>query len=873
MIKKILGVFFRVSFTCLIFLLSYSHQAQDLNGISPQDLNNVDINALSDQQIQALFVRMQESGLTLSQLEIIAMQKGVSRSQITKLRNRIQELQHDIRSQDFNVENSLSRFRTGVNQNDVYDSFFSGLTPQDSITPKGLQIFGFSIFKHSKMTFEPSLNAATPENYVLGAGDEVIIDVYGASEITYRQYINPDGNIMVTGVGPISLSGISIKEAKNRIFNKLLLVHSGIKGKNPDTFLHVSLGNIRTIKVNVVGNVRKPGTYNLSSFSTAFNALYFAGGPTKTGSMRKIEIIRKGKKIATLDVYKYLFEGDDSQNPVLTDQDILVIKPYIGHVKLAGHIKIPAIYELKNEESLEDLFNISGGFTGEAYKKAITIDRKDELERSIKTVLREDFHSMIPQDGDSIYVQKIMDRYANRVKIEGAIKRPGYYELTEQLTLSSLIKTAGGFREDVHKERGNIIRLNENLTLKNLAFDISSLVAGNQDILLSADDLILIPSIFDIQEKKMVTLHGTVNNPGEYPYVMGMTVEDLINVAGGLKEEASTSLVEVARKLTNNSDLSKSASIFTFSISPSMAMNGASDFELLPFDLVLVKSTPFNQIQKVVKIEGEVMFPGYYALETNEDMISSIIERAGGLTQYGYPEGAFLIRRTEHFGKNSKKEDVRALIEVKRKSLIKEHAAAGDFGEKLIKFELDRYERMLMENVREKKSVHSLEARIFRAQRLKELQPSDSAKIIKREGIGIELVKILKNPGCPQDLILREGDLISIPRKLQTVRIQGEVLYPNNIRFEKGMNFRRYISFAGGYSNEAKPSRAYVVYANGSAKQTRKFLWFKDYPPVLPGADVIIPRKKVARKVSPAEILGITSSLTTIALIIDRLTD
>ncbi|MBV6653702.1 MAG: SLBB domain-containing protein, partial [Mameliella sp.] len=660
--------------------------------------------------------------------------------------------------------------------------FFTFLNENDSLVSDKLEIFGMDIFRSGDIAFEPSLNIATPENYVLGAGDEIIIDVYGASEITYQEIISPDGNILISGIGPISLGGITVKEAKRRIFNKLSNIYSGIEGSNPNTFLQVSVGQIRSIKVNVVGNVVQPGTYTLSSFASAFNALYFAGGPTENGSLRQIEIVRKGEKIATLDVYKYLFLGDDSQNPQLQDQDVIVVKPYVNRVKLAGNVKHPAIYELKKGEPFSFLLEISGGFSSGAYRKLLTIDRIGIEKREVETIMFEDFHEAALSDGDSIFVKKISSRYLNRVQIVGAVDQPGFYELDEELTLAKLIEMAGGVREDAYLMRGNIVRLTSNLRMRNLTFSVLEVINGAQDIVLKADDMVKISSIFELEEDQTVTLIGEVRNAGEYPYIDSMTVEDLINLSGGLTSKATSSQVEVARRLRNSSDLSQSSEIFTFKIAEDLSIDSGSDFLLKPFDIISIKSSSTIQIQKVIKIEGEVKYPGFYALKTNEDKISDLIDRAGGLTEYGYAEGASLIRRTEYYRTEFEKEELDALLELRRKELetryANEGASEGSSIAELIQMELNKYEKEITENIKKSKYSNELEARIFRAQQLRKLQQRDSIAgaydIVEQQGIGIQLKKILDSPDSPEDLILKDGDIISIPRQLETVRVQGE---------------------------------------------------------------------------------------------------
>lgn len=871
----------RYFFMIVLLVVGTQVQAQDPNDFSPSDLSNINIDELSDEQVQQFLDKAKENGLTLDQLELIAKQRGMSSTQIAKLRSRIRQIQLGSNVDgDSQITDPSSRIRDEYEREDEY-SFFETLNPVDSEEEDAgkLKVFGAEIFASVKPSFEPSQNLPTPENYVLGPGDEVFIDVYGASEITYQEVISPDGKILISGVGPLSLSGITVKSARSRVINKLSSIYSGLKGSNPNTFIEMSVGQVRSIKVNVVGNVTQPGSYTLSSFSTVFNALYQAAGPSENGSMRNIKLIRNGKEIAVFDVYKYLFEGEDDNNLQLRDGDIVVVKPYVNRVKIAGSVKNPAIYELKEKETFDYLLAISGGFDETAFKDHVTIDRIGDIEKEVSTVMKNQFAYEIMQNGDSIFISKTLNTYKNRVKIDGAVKRPGYYELTNELTLSSLLAIASGLREDAYLARGNIIRLSNDLSLKNVTFDLKAVMAGEQDIVLSANDLVMIPSIFDLNEEQIVTINGQVRNPGDFPFIDNMTVEDLINISGGLKEDASTTTVEVARRLKTDEDLSKSSKIFTFQINGDLAINDeASDFILKPFDLVLIKSTSFVRKHKVVKIEGEVNFPGYYALETNEDKISNLIERAGGLTQYGYAEGASLIRRTEYYRTEFEKEELEALLDVKRKELEEKfigESQANLENYNLIEEQLIEYEKELTEAFKIEESSDELEARIFRAQQLRKLLVRDSVsgseELIEQQAIGIELNRILEQPNSKYDLNLNDGDLISVPKQLETVRVQGEVLYPNTVRFQEGTSFKSYVSASGGFSSKAKIGKSYIVYANGSAERTKNFLFFRTFPKVKPGADIIVPQREPRRKLSVQEILGISSSLATIALIIDRL--
>ncbi|WP_420576951.1 SLBB domain-containing protein [Ekhidna sp.] len=813
----------------LFCLTSFEMNAQDFQSV---DLKTINVDNLTDEQIQKFVERAQSSGLTQTQMEEIARQRGMSEVEISKLRSRIYTLNPELaemQTTEGETSVSLSRLRTDPAEANPFDNKESITTSKKRAFP----IFGMDFFQRQSedVSFASPLNIPTPANYVLGAGDEIIIDVYGASEITYQQEISPDGQIIISGIGPINLAGLKVEAAQSKVLNRLSSIYSGLKGSNPNTFLQVTVGNIRTISVNVIGQVSQPGTYILNSFSSAFNAVYAAGGPTEKGSLRSIRVVRNAKEVATLDVYKYLFSPEEVENLVLQDGDNVVVDAYINRVSLSGAVKNEARFEMLPQETLTDLFQYSGGFSEGAYTDNLVIERPTSKMKSMLSVENDEFDQVILQNGDSINIGSIINRFENRVSINGAVFRPGDYELKEGMMLSGLLKKAEGLREDAFLGRGNIFRLNNDLTLKNISFSVKDVKEGKEDVVLQRDDRIVIQSIFDLRASLNVQIKGEVRNPGTYQYLDGMTVEDLITRSGGFKESANKSVVEVARQLSSdNGDIDRTAEIFTFPINEGLGISdSASSFELKPFDVVLIKRSSYYQAQKLVKIEGEVLYPGFYALETREDKISDLIERAGGLTEFAYADGATILRRSEYF----------------------EDTTSMDVGE-------------------------DLEADLFRSKRLKDLQKrdvnNDVNQLGEKESIGIDLGESLDKPGSKYDLILKDGDVISIPRRIQTVRVRGSILYPNTVRYEPGMSAKRAISQAGGFTDDARPRKTYVIYANGSAERTRSFLFFKDYPKLEPGAEVIVPQRVREREpLNAQQLIGITSSLATLVLVITQI--
>ncbi len=811
-----------VSQVLILFFLSLSivSTAQDIN-----DLSNVDIDDLSDAQIEAYMKRAQDSGLTMQQLELIARQQGMSSTQLSKLRQRIFEFQTGS-SDQVGVTANENRLR-GEFEEPERVSFFDDFIVPDSLAKEGLSIFGLSIFENA-LTFQSPSNVSTPKNYVLGPGDEVIIDIYGASETTYREVISPDGKILVSGVGPISLGGISVEAAKQRAHNRLSSIYSGLRGLRPNTFMELSVGNIRTILVNVVGNVKRPGTYSMSSFSSAFNALFEAGGPSENGTMREIAIMRGGQEVATLDVYKYFFEGDLSGNPQLQDGDAIVVKTYVNRVAYAGEVKQPAIYEFLEGETFGDLWRISGGSASRGYDESITIFRNKER-NSLLTFGDSEYSAIELMDGDSINIPPIPLTFSNRIRIEGAVQQPGFYELKEGMTISQLLELVK-LTDDAYLKRGNIISLNNDLTLNNTSFDITSVLNGGENHELKNGDLIKIPSILEIEERKTVTILGEVNNEGEYPFISGMTIEDLLAISGGLKLSANTNSVEVARRVSKDAKEFQTALLFNYSINEDLGFDEASTFQLEAFDLVTIKASSRFRTQKAVKIEGEVVKPGFYVLETEEDRLTDLLQRAGGLTTYAYPEGASLIRDLDPYAGKSKDEQ----------DLETTSTDEGDF-----------YRRQQLEGLIARDSVDEL-----------------NLGVTRKESVGIQFEKALEDPASKFNLILQDGDVLSIPKQLQTVRVRGQVLYPTRVSYDNASNFKNYVSLAGGFSDDARIKRSYIVYANGRAERTKQFLFFRSFPKVEPGSDIFIPERPERRKITPGEVLGITGGLASISLVI-----
>ncbi len=806
--------FNKLLISSLLMVLSFfvlTHQAYGQSqSFDLSAIGQVKIDELSDEQIASINAQMQSRQMDFIQLENLALQKKMSKDEFNKLKNRIIKVRESSKTAE-----SISAPATEHTDNGAV-----GLKSQVSS-----KIFGAELFNNKQLTFEPNLKIATPENYQLGPDDELLIDVYGYSEATYKLKITPEGNIRIPNIGIIQLNGLTIEAARRKITTQLSSIYSGIN--SGETGVNIMLGNIRSIKVSLIGEITLPGTYSLPSLATVFNALYVSGGPSVNGSFRNIKVIRGGKVIATMDVYEFLMKGNATGNIRLQDQDIIKISPYETRVELSGEVKRQGIFEMKKGETLKDVINFSGGFSDVAYSKLIKVVRITGKEKKVAEVPSELFNVFTPQTGDVYLIDKIIERFENKVVIEGAVFRPGVFAIDNGLTLSQLLKKADGVKEDAFMERGFLMRVKEDNTAEMVSFNVSEALAGKNDIKLKREDKVVINSIFDIRESYKVYINGEVLRPGEYDYSANMKVEDLILMAGGLKESADKTKVEVARKVKQVNTVSKNAEtakIFKITLDDKLSAGGSS-VVLEPFDQISVYQLSGYTKSAHVVLEGEVISPGYYALTNTNERVSEVIKRSGGITANGYVEGAVLVR-------NRKLSAAEQLLK---------------------KQKLDAFLKQTRDTAR--------------ANELIDREYSESASVV-----GIDLKKIMNNPGSKYDLVLVDGDLIRIPTNMQTVKVSGEVLYPVRLRHQSGKRLKSYVSGSGGFTQRALRRRAYVVYPNGTAKATKSFLFYKFYPKVLAGSEIVVPPKEEKTKLTLSEALAITSSLTTLTLIIFTLT-
>ena len=691
-------------------------------------------------------------------------------------------------------------------------------------------VFGREIFSNKNLSFEPDLNIPTPKNYILSAGDELLINVWGDSELNLKLKVSPEGTILIPNLGPVSVSGLTIETAENRIRQELGRIMSTLS-ENTDganTFVSVSLSQIRSIKVNIVGEVVAPGTYTLPSFATLFNALYAAGGVNEIGSLRGIKVYRNSKEVAKLDVYDYLLNGKYNTNIRLEENDMVIVSPYDQLAVVRGKVKRNRIFEMKKGETLQQLLNMAGGFTGDAYKKDVRIKRKADSRYQIATVTEDKYPTFAMMDGDSLLVDSVIPFYENRLTVTGAVWRPGEYELNGAVhTVKGLINQAAGLKGDEFTGRAQITRLNPDFTTTVVAVDIRGILNGTSpDIELKPEDILNIPSLFDLREPYTIKVSGAVNYVDTVlPYRNNLTVEDAIMMAGGLKESAATVNVEVARRIKDTKtyeNSNRTAEVFNFELNDNLGLisvdgkNSNSVFTLEPFDEVYVRFSPGYQEQQVVKVDGEITFSGDYVLAEKNSRLSNIIAKAGGITPDAYVKGASLKRQ-------------------------------------LTEDEMRRLETLLQlsSNKQSRDSV------------------ALSLENIKNYSVGIDLEKALANPGSAHDVVLRDGDELYIPQLQSTVKINGAVTYPNSVTYTKGMSVGNCLSQAGGYNDIAR-KYPIVIYMNGKVATTKKcFIFFKRYPKVEPGCEIVVPTKTQRdRKTSLAEVLSIASSTTSMAAMV-----
>jgi protein involved in polysaccharide export with SLBB domain len=860
---------FRSILITFFVLIVFSLQGQSLS-----DIQNLKVDNLSDAQIEQLIKKAEASGLTPNQLETLARERGMPASEAAKLRERINSLQSSL-GNNSNSKDAGGGSRTFQDEQreDMFDSIRMA-DPYYDLTPTQKKIFGFKLFHNRELDFSPSLNMPTPQSYVIGAGDQLLIDIYGASQQSYDLTVTPEGRVFVPNVGPVQVGGATIEATLARLKTNMSRIYSGLAGSNPNTFLQIRLGNIRSIKVSMVGELTKPGTYILPSFATVFNGLYAAGGPNENGAFRNIQVYRDNRLISTVDIYEFLSKGDQSSNITLQDNDVIIVQPVQARVEILGPVRREGLFEVKQGEYLDDLYIYTGGFTSLAYKDRVTIRRVENNQRKVIDVSSEQFSSFSLMDGDEILIGEALERFSNRVQITGAVNRPGEYSLGDgDLTVKGLIGKADGLKPEAFVNRATLYRTSEDLTLAAESLDLKGILDGSvSDVMLKNEDLLFIPSRYDTQEAYYVKISGEIGSPGTYPFAAEMTVGDLILRAGGLLESATNSSIEVARRV-RDANSGRLAEISTLMIDSNLELSEEEKRQpLKAFDHVFIRRSPGFEREQLISITGEVVYPGDFAMANANERISDVIGRAGGLSQFAYPKGASLMRRTVYYEEKTEEELTEEMLRELRDNLDPKKNRSQNEAESILferlneRLEGIEAEKKKEEEEKAKKSLFEIETE---KDSLKEDSELYKIRYKEEDMIGIDLEFILQNPGSQADLILFEGDIIQIPKQLQTVRMVGEVLLPTTSRYIETRGFRSYISKAGGFTEDARRSKSYVIYANGDARRTHSFLGMKFYPKIEPGAEIVVPMKPQRDRLSAAAWIGIASSLATLGILIN----
>lgn len=830
--------------------------------------------SMTDEQILKFVMKENAEGTSQAQIVTKLMQKGVTIEQIRRVKDKYERQAKNkglgtVSSKDSEEDNGRQRKnngKKGSSKNDddeespqyrikdtrekkkskskevVYDETNEDwLMMQDELNTfipdatamlekllaekRKKKVFGRDIFNNKDLTFEPNMNIATPQNYILGPGDAVYIDIYGASQKTIESTVSPDGEVTIEGFGPVQVSGLTVAQANARLRSTLGARYSSSKIK-------LTVGQTRSIMINVMGEVKNPGTYTLPAFATVFHALYMAGGTNDIGTMRNIKVYRNNRLVSVVDIYDYILNGKLTGNVRLADNDVISVGPYDCLVNITGKVKRPMYYEMKRNESVGTLLKYAGGFTGDAYKKSVRIVRKTGREYSVYNVDEFDMSAFHLADEDSVSVDSILPRFSNMVEVKGAVFRPGMYQVGGDInSVKTLIEHADGLREEAFTARAVMHRMKKDRTLEVVPVDVEGILDGTvPDIPIQNNDVLFIPTKQEMMEEQTITIHGEVQYPGIYRYADNETLEDFVLQAGGLKQTASTVKVDVSRRIVNPKALTTDSVIartYTFALKDGFVIDGTPGFKLMPFDEVYVRKSPGYYKQQNVVVEGEVMFSGTYTLSKKNQRLSDLIKSAGGVNDRGYIAGARLERK------------------------------------------VNESERARMEAVLKKAKEEAEQMEIEAAKENKKIDLKDSEKIKKFEipefySVGIELDKALANPGCDADIVLREGDKIIVPQYNGTVKINGAVMYPNTVGFQKGKKAKYYINQAGGFSEKAKKSQTYIVYMNGTIAKVSQNAKPK------PGCEIVVPEKEI-NKMTIAEKMTIGTSVASIATMIATL--
>ena len=792
-------------------------------------LSTVAFAQMSDQQVIQFIQAEMKAGTSQAQIVTKLVQKGVSMEQIRRLQKQYAS-QISKAGATGKVNAAVSEASSRLRNKNEKSNKSGQITFQQEMTdgeqmpssavqrmdetrvPDSLKVFGHDIFNNKLLSFEPNMNIATPQNYVLGPGDQVIVDVYGASQKSQQLEVSPDGVIVVEGYGPIQVSGLTVAAAQKKLRTTL-----GSRYKSSS--MNVSVGQTRTIMVNVMGEVKAPGTYTLSAFSTVFHALYMAGGINDLGTLRSIKVYRQGRLISTVDVYQYILNGRLAGNVRLQENDMIIVGPYEALVNIRGHIKRPMFYEMRPTESVAQVIKYAGGFSSDAFKKSVRLVRKSGERYSVHTIEEFDMSGFKVTDGDAISVDPMVDRYENMVEVKGAVFRPGQYELGKQISsVRALVEAAGGLTEEAFTGRAVLYRMKQDRTLETQSLDLGGILAGTvPDMPLRNEDMLIIATLTERNAERIVTITGEVLNPGTYPYSERETVEDLILRAGSLTDAASFAKVDVSRRIHDPKAVQTGQEIsknFSFSLKDGLVVDGQQGFMLEPYDVVQVRRSPGFMVPRTVHIEGEVTFEGDFNLSKKNERISDIIKAAGGVTPDAYVKGA----RLERHMNAEERARMEAVIKAARQNSTSKDSVQLD------KLELTEY-----------------------------------------YAVGIDLEKALANPGGDYDIVVRDSDRIFVPEYSGTVKISGNVLFPNTVSYQAGKDWKYYINQAGGFGYRSRKSHSYIVYQNGTVTRVGK-------GKVEPGCEIVVPQKGKRDMSSIMQWVSMGTSLTSLAAMVIALT-
>lgn len=768
--------------------------------------------SMTDQQVLEYVKQGMSEGKDQRQMATELARRGVTREQAERVKKLYEQEQGVSTSKMSGTEQNEARLREAT-QEESTTSVLENPQPDSRELAQENQVFGRNIFNTRNLTFEPSVNLATPPNYRLGPGDEVIIDIWGTSQNTIRQQISPDGTINIEKIGPVSLSGMTVSEANEYLKRVLGKTYSGLDALDGTLEIRLTLGNARTIQINVMGEVIQPGTYALSSFSTVFHALYRAGGVNEIGSLRNVQVTRNGKTVAKVDVYDFIMKGKTQDDIRLQEGDVIIVPAYEALVQISGNVKRPMKFEMKKNETLATLINYAGGFSADAYTRSLRVVRQNGEEYEINTVKEIDYSAYPMRNGDVVTAEAILNRFTNKLEVRGAVYRPGIYQLNGEInTVRALVNEAKGLMGDAFTNRAVLQREREDLTTEIISVDVRSIMAGTSpDIPLQKNDILYIPSIHDLEDRGDVAIFGEVAKPDSYSYSDNMTLEDLIIRAGGLRESASTVRVDVSRRIKDPKSTHSTDSIgqmFTFALKDGFVIDGEQGFTLQPYDQVFVRRSPGYQAQQNVRVTGEVIFGGTYAMTTTEERLSDLVKKAGGATPKAYLRGAKLIR----VANDEEKKRMRDVINLMNRQ----------FGEAMM--------------------------------------DSLGIRVEDTFSVGIDLEKAMAKPGSEYDLVLREGDVLDVPKLNNTVKVNGAVMMPNTVGYLSDKNANYYLDQAGGYALNAKKSKKFVIYMNGQVARIKG----RSKDKIEPGCEIIVPSKK-NKRVNVGEILGYASSFGSLA--------